>query len=114
MLVVDDHDHVRELLSMALEALGFVVESVTNGEEALPLLRRRKYDAVICDLEMPVMCGDELFRLCQQEHPETARRFIFLSGSLTRSHAATGTGQPFLAKPCRMRDIQSAIAALSS
>jgi two-component system, cell cycle sensor histidine kinase and response regulator CckA len=116
-LVVDDDGRVRRMLTMGLEALGFVVDVASSGEDALALLDDGNYDAVICDLMMPDMCGDELFRVCERRHPGAARRFIFLSGSprgTAQWDAACASGQPCLSKPCRLADLQAAIADLAS
>lgn len=116
VLVVDDDERLREMLRMGLEAMGFTIHVACNGEEALSLLGEWHYDAVICDLEMPNMCGDELFRRCRHQHPETARRFIFLSGSpkeLMPPDLADTAEQPWLTKPCRLADLQAAIVRVA-
>ena len=80
-LVVDDQDQVRAMLKMVMEALGFAVDVAGSGEEALPFLDGGHYDAVLCDLMMPSMSGHDLFNVCQQQNPEVASRFVFVSGS---------------------------------
>ena len=114
VLVVDDHDQVREMLCASMQALGCAVDAVSDGPAALPLLGSHHYDAVICDLVAPGMTGDQLFGLCQRHHPETARRFIFLCGPRGAGPAVAASGQPSLAKPCHLRDLQSAILAVAS
>lgn len=117
VLVVDDQDQVREVLKLGLEAMGSAVEVACNGQEALSLLRTGDYDAVVCDLMMPVMGGDEVFRICERQRPEVARRFVFLSGFLGGAAAAAfirSTGQPYLAKPCHLADVQAAIAHVTT
>jgi len=112
VLVVDDQDQVRDVLRLGLEAQGSAVEVACNGAEALSLLSGGHYDAVVCDLMMPVMGGAEVFRICQRRDPDVARRFVFLSGQLSSTAASTfvkETGQPYLAKPCRLADVQAAL-----
>jgi two-component system NtrC family sensor kinase len=115
ILVVDDDDEIRAVLPMCFAALGFEVAAAADGCEALALLENREYDVVICDLIMPNMNGDRLFRLCRERRPDVARHFIFLSGSsqdLPAVKSAVASGQPFLHKPCRLADIRTAIDQL--
>ena len=117
VLVVDDQDQVRDVLKLGLEALGCAVEVACNGEEALSLLGDGRYDAVVCDLMMPIMGGDELFRVCQRRQPEMARRFVFLSGFLCGTAASNfvkATRQPYLSKPCLLADVQAAIVHVTT
>jgi CheY-like chemotaxis protein len=112
VLVVDDEDYLRGLLQTAVQALGHEVDVAADGQEALRCLARGSYDVVICDLAMPDMTGDELFRMCREEHPEVASRFIFLTGwpeGLLSTDFAAASGQPYLHKPCRLAAIQAAI-----
>lgn len=60
ILVVDDEQVIREILSEFLSMEGYVVRSVPTGERALEELRIRPYDMVISDLKMPGITGLEL------------------------------------------------------
>ena len=58
VLVMDDEEDVREIVQAILEELGYTVESVENGSEAVDLYRKRKeqdtpFSAVILDLTIP-------------------------------------------------------------
>jgi CheY-like chemotaxis protein len=111
-LIVDDDDQIRELLQTAVRALGYEVEAAADGQEALWLLAGRSYDVVICGLLMPRMMGDELFRICQEEHLEIASRFVFLSGcfqGLPAADFAATSDQPCLAKPCGLAEMDMVI-----
>jgi DNA-binding NtrC family response regulator len=112
VLIVDDDGRVRSVLQTVVSALGYEAELASNGEEALACMARRRYDVVLCDVLMPSMGGDELFRVCQQEHPEMARRFAFMtcgSRALPAVAFVAATGQPFVSKPCRATEIQAAM-----
>ncbi len=61
-LAVDDSATMRNLVKIALEAEGFVVDTAENGKEALELTKRNTYDVVITDINMPVMDGLEFIR----------------------------------------------------
>jgi CheY-like chemotaxis protein len=59
-LVVDDSMLIRHTVCRFLEERGFAVESATNGQEALELLKRISPDIIVTDMQMPKMDGSEL------------------------------------------------------
>jgi len=62
ILVVDDEQKMRHLLSMMLENRGHTADQAQDGREALQKLAQKPYDLVITDLRMPHVDGRELFR----------------------------------------------------
>jgi PAS domain S-box-containing protein len=82
LLVVDDEESVRELLAEALSEGGYRAETASNGEEAMGLLGKRSYDAVISDIKMPGMGGKELYEYVRKYSPEIADRIIFITGDV--------------------------------
>lgn len=62
LLVVDDDAGLRSLLRISLSTAGYLVQTAKNGLEALELCRATTFDAILLDLEMPVMNGREFFR----------------------------------------------------
>ena len=60
VLVVDDDDAIRTLISRVLLRADFDVAQAGNGSEALAKLRMRPFRTVVLDLMMPVMSGFEL------------------------------------------------------
>jgi two-component system response regulator AtoC len=70
VLIVDDDDSMRHVLSVILRDRGFDVRAVANGEDALREVQARDYDAVLTDVRMPKMDGLALLRALQREQPE--------------------------------------------
>ena len=70
-LVVDDSMLIRYTVCRFLEERGFAVESATNGEEALDVLKRIKPALIVTDIQMPKMSGTELITALKG-NPETA------------------------------------------
>lgn len=68
ILVVDDEEHVRDLLRDILEAEGCGVSLAEGGREALSLLERENFDAVFTDVGMPEMSGWELARAVRKRN----------------------------------------------
>jgi CheY-like chemotaxis protein len=60
VLVVDDDDAIRTLISRVLVRADYDVAQAGNGSEALAKLRARRFQTVVLDLMMPVMSGFEV------------------------------------------------------
>ncbi|UCD79738.1 MAG: response regulator [Desulfobacterales bacterium] len=71
LLLADDEEGIRKVLSIALEDSGYEVLTAENGEEALDIFRRIKPAIVMTDIKMPGMDGIELLKKIKQEAPET-------------------------------------------
>ena len=71
ILVIDDERTLRESCKMVLDAEGYRVQTVGRGDEALDLVRRRRYDIVITDLYMSDVTGMELLQATLEFAPET-------------------------------------------
>ena len=57
VLIVDDEENFRHMLSVILKKEGYDVEAASNGEEALQKVTLSPYDEVLCDIRMPKMDG---------------------------------------------------------
>jgi len=60
ILVVDDDPQIRKLVGEVLRAMGYPCEEATDGFEALELIRKERFDIVLCDIRMPGMDGLEV------------------------------------------------------
>lgn len=71
VLVVDDNRALRELLALFLAGFGFEVAVAENGQAALELFRRRPFNLVLTDIQMPVMNGLKLMVSIKSASPHT-------------------------------------------
>jgi CheY-like chemotaxis protein len=71
-LVVDDSMLIRHTVCRFLEERGFAVESATNGQDALEILKRVQPHIIITDMDMPKMSGSELITALKVQ-PATSR-----------------------------------------
>jgi len=76
ILIVDDEEKMRNLLSMMLERKGFQVDKAIHGKHAMELLVEKTYDLVISDIKMPEMDGKALIRQMRKEKILTPVVFI--------------------------------------
>jgi DNA-binding response OmpR family regulator len=70
ILVVDDDPLIIRLVGLIFSTAGYEVDTACDGLEGLELLSSRNPDLVLCDLSMPNMDGEGLFRLAQQNRCE--------------------------------------------
>jgi len=71
ILVVDDEPAILELVKDILSPAGCLVNTATNGKEALAAIQAHPYDLVLTDMIMPEMGGMELVQYLRLHHPET-------------------------------------------
>ncbi|MBI5406207.1 MAG: response regulator [Nitrospirae bacterium] len=69
ILVVDDDEDILELIERHLSNKGYEVVTAYDGEQALPLLEKVKFDLVITDLKMPKIDGMEVLRRVKEKDP---------------------------------------------
>jgi signal transduction histidine kinase/ActR/RegA family two-component response regulator len=115
-LVVDDEESNAALVRRVLAGAGYDVESTTLSRRALLMIERTAYDAVICDVKMPELSGQELYgRVCQMR-PEMARRFIFITGDIDGEDTRTFLSETrcsYFMKPFNLDKLTAAVDTLT-
>ena len=111
VLVADDEESIRELLSRTLALAEYDVETVGDARAALDRLRLADYDLLIADLRMPGMDGLLLIREARRMHPGLP--VIIITGYSSEASAieAVNLGVVgYLVKPFRVPQVLSAVA----
>ena len=80
ILVVDDEEGIRKLVSTILVKSGHVVDVTGDSVDAFEKLGSNTYDVIICDIRIPGMSGMEVYKLTLEAHPELTGKFIFITG----------------------------------
>ena len=114
VLVVDDEASVRVSLQRYLAGRGHRVETTASGLDALTRLHDAKYDAVIVDMRMPDLSGEQLFERLRSNDPEHAERVIFTTGDLVNEQMRRfldGTGRPCVPKPFEFASFDQVLPA---
>lgn len=116
-LVVDDNECARDVLVVAVEAMGLQVDAAANGDEALTLIDKRRgdYALVVTDMDMPGTGGEGLFVACQEHFPQLCERFVFITGGwylVADDTFLTSCGQPCLYKPFDMGQFRETSQAI--
>jgi CheY-like chemotaxis protein len=112
ILVVDDEEHVAQVLGDLLEELGSRVEIRHSVREAHDLLVRERFDLIALDVVMPGENGVDFWRRLHAERPEAAARVVFVTGNVDPAIQALidSTGRPVLAKPYTLKALRALIA----
>ena len=88
ILAVDDEEPFRRLLRNELTRKGFLVETASDGEEALGMLKEKSYDVVLLDIVMPGLDGISLMKKLRGRNARTPA-IIVLTGKATIEAAVT-------------------------
>lgn len=72
VLIVDDEEHVRELLSNMMNSINFgTIKQASNGEEAIEMFNKDQPDLMILDINMPIKTGEEVLQCIRNKTEET-------------------------------------------
>ncbi|MCL4864761.1 MAG: sigma-54 dependent transcriptional regulator [Gemmatimonadales bacterium] len=114
ILLVDDERTLRESCASVLQMDGFAVTLAGRGEEALDLVRNRKFDIVLVDLYMSQVSGLELLRAVLEAHRDTIVVVMTGNPSVTSSIEALRAGAwDYLPKPFSATHLQVLIGRAS-
>ncbi len=110
ILVVDDEQHVRQLIGKVLEKEGYEVMTAGNGEEGLEVFQKHNIDLIISDIKMPKMSGIEFLHKVKEQEPGVG--FILITAFATMETAidAIKSGaQDYVTKPFDIKEIITAV-----
>ena len=100
VLIIDDHDSMREGLELLLRRRGHKTVSADAGERGLALLEDVGADLVITDLKMAKMDGIQVLRRVRERHPEVEVLVITAYGTIEKAVEAMKLGAAdFITKP---------------
>jgi CheY-like chemotaxis protein len=109
VLVIDDDEGIRELVSMALSAIGYAVVSVGDGAAALERLATVQPAVILLDMRMPTMDG-WTFAQAYDHLPEPRAPVIVMTAArVAAAWAAEINAAAYLAKPFHLADLYACI-----
>ena len=112
ILIVEDETALATAVSDSLRDAGYLVQRASNGHEALDMIRKQRYELIVCDLKMPRLDGKAFYRIVAESSPSLARRVIFVTGDVAGTDAEQfleESGCRWLAKPFRLADLLRAV-----
>ncbi|KAA3632968.1 MAG: sigma-54-dependent Fis family transcriptional regulator [Calditrichaeota bacterium] len=100
ILVVDDKDSMRNMLTETLHEEGYRVDSASNGKKAIDLVNNKSYDLVLTDLKMPDISGLDVLSKVKDQDDETAVILMTAFGTIEDAVSAMKLGAyDFITKP---------------
>jgi CheY-like chemotaxis protein len=115
ILVVDDEDALRTVLSSELQSEGYSVVSAADGDEAISILQQKSFDLVLLDIKMPRVDGFEVLRFLKERYPKT--KVIMLTGFADLKNAIESKklgAEDFVSKPYDLVDLLTTIERVLS
>jgi len=115
ILVADDEERNRTLLSEILLSLGYAVELAENGQEAVQMIRQAPPDVVLLDIHMPGMNGLEVTRIVKEDPRLRHIPIVIITGAAdtrTRVEALRLGADDFLQKPPHLPELTARVRSL--
>ena len=107
ILLVDDDAAFRQVMAGELNRLGYEVDAVGTGEEAIQRVSTAEPDVVLLDLHLPAMGGIETLKAIQTATPATEVIMLTGHGSIDTAIESIRIGAfDYVVKPCPLDELQ--------
>jgi signal transduction histidine kinase len=108
ILVVDDEETIREMVSKIINLIGHEVVTTGNGREALEILRSQPFSIMITDVKMPEMDGFELTKVVRDQFPGTPIICMTAHGTSYNYTDVVGVGATdYISKPFTIDEMKA-------
>jgi two-component system NtrC family sensor kinase len=115
ILLVDDESGIRRSVSRFLGRYGFQVTDVGSGQAAIAALGAGHFDAIISDLRMPGLSGEQFYGQVREQFPHMVQHMMFTSGDVTEDGTRrflNDSGCPALQKPYELAELVQVLRTL--
>jgi len=113
ILVVEDEDPIRELVSTALRFTGYEVTTAASGREALVAARNATFDLLVLDVNLPDLDGFEICRKLRSDGNRVPVVFLTARDDPSDLRAGfTGGGDDYITKPFSLEELMLRIEAV--
>lgn len=113
VLVVDDHEQIRESISEILELQGYEVQTAINGKDAIEQVSGFQPDLIVTDILMPDMDGYELMMKKWTDQQIYEVPIIVVSAMVSKYDIAAGKAlgaKKYITKPFKAQVLIEAVA----
>ena len=113
LLVVDDDEQIRELLTFDIAQSGYIVDSAKDGEEGLKKALENNYDLILLDVMMPKMNGYDVCKNIRLVKPSIPVLMLTAKGTINDKTEGFDCGaDDYLVKPFDVQEVLLHIRAL--
>jgi len=112
ILLVEDSEMNKKLASVYLSKMGYHVETASNGEESIEMLKQKKFDLILMDIQMPVMNGIDATKIIRSgknldiDHKVPIIALTANAMSQDRQVCLNAGMNDYLSKPFKPEDLQ--------
>lgn len=111
VLVVDDEESIREFLNIMLRKEGYDVTCVEDGQKAIDMLKKKSFEMIISDLQMPNVTGLELLTFVKENYADVLFMLITAFGTTETAVEAMKAGAyDYITKPFKLDEVRINIA----
>src|SRR5436190_6217422 len=114
VLVIDDTEDIRYIISETLNLFGFTVLTAEDGVSGVKMAQEQLPDLVICDINMPNLDGYGTLTAMREHEATASMPFIFLTGATEKSDMRRGMelgADDYLTKPFTHKELMAAVNA---
>jgi two-component system response regulator AtoC len=106
LLVIDDEENMRHMLSKVLGKTGYIVETAANGHEGLEMIQNTDFDFILCDIKMPNMSGMDFLKAARDKIRTTTVIMMSAYGTIDTAIAAMKLGAyDYISKPFKTDEV---------
>ena len=107
ILIVDDDESIRNMLSIVLKQEGFIIDLAEDGLSFFKKIKKNKYDLIISDIKMPDINGMELLRKVKSVNPDIPVIMITAFASTNDAVEAMKFGaEDYIIKPFNIEELK--------
>ncbi|HAT4264327.1 DNA-binding response regulator [Clostridium perfringens] len=115
VLIVDDEEHIRELIKFNLKKEGYDIEVAINGVEALNIIREIKFDLILLDLMLPEIDGLEVCKEIRRNEETSDIPVMMITAKGEEFDKVLGLelgADDYITKPFSIRELMARVKAL--
>jgi two-component system response regulator AtoC len=106
LLVIDDEENMRHMLSKLLGKAGYIVEAASDGHEGLKMAQSLAYDFILCDIKMPHMSGMDFLKSSRDKIGATTVIMMSAYGTIDTAIEAMKLGAyDYISKPFKTDEV---------
>lgn len=106
LLVIDDEENMRHMLTAMLKKSGYVVDTAADGLEGLSMIDKERYDFILCDIKMPKMNGMDFLKRTRDKTGSTTVIMMSAYGTIDTAIEAMKEGAyDYISKPFKADEV---------